>query len=445
MENLPHQDTLSIHVTSGTLTNTLRRTKRALSDWHQFKTIKRDLYNFPQQPKAARKIKNSQRVLIIPSDPWSIGGSKGDEAMILSAFTQMRKTYPDITFGIATGTAQAEEKARSWGFHILPIWEKSWKLKNIREAIHQFSPDCVLIIGADVLDGHYGELHALKMLATADLCVRSGITTRIIGFSFNSRPKPKLLSVFKNLSDQLLFNLRDVFSLGNFEKTTARVARLVADIAFLLPPDVNSYSARKIGRWCHQRRVAGDLVLAVNVHPMLLGKNFHSRLPLFIRTTIEGISSVMGRKKLSVLLISHDYRGQFSDDICLGKISTALNDYFPEKVFYQQEQLMAAELKAVAGAVDGIFTGRMHFAIAGLGMETPVMAVTYQDQKFHGLFAHFEMPEALLLLADDILEGNVLNEALDGFLDSLPVLRRQIQSRLPGVTAAARLNLEGLC
>ncbi|MFS0758502.1 polysaccharide pyruvyl transferase family protein [Noviherbaspirillum sp. 1P10PC] len=417
--------------------------KKSTSDWIKFKIIEKDLDNLLKSIRCHNERKVPERVLIIPCDPWTVGGSKGDEAMIWSAVTQIRKTHPNILIGIPTGTDAADQKVRAWGFEALPIWGKYWQLKNIRKAIYQFSPDCLLILGADVLDGCYGELQALKMLTTADLCIRSGIKTILLGFSFNSRPSKRLLSVFRKLDKRILFNLRDIISVKNFENFTQREARLVADIAFLLAPDGNTCSTRTIREWCERRHAEGDLVLAINVHPMLLGEKFRSSLPLFMRAVTEGISSTIKKRKVSVLLVPHDYRGELGDNVYLSEIAIALNGNFPEKVFYPKEQLTAAELKAVAGMVDGIFTGRMHFAIAGFGMETPVMAVTYQDQKFHGLFAHFDMPESLLLLAKDIIEANILAAAIDDFLGKLPTLRRQIQSRLPTVMAAARMNLEG--
>ncbi len=79
----------------------------------------------------------------------------------------------------------------------------------------------------------------------------------------------------------------------------------------------------------------------------------------------------------------------------------------------------------------------MHLAIAGLGQGVPVMALTYQD-KFEGLFRHFDQPERTLLDAEAILEPQRLAAAMDGFVEERDALKARVVERWPRVHALAR-------
>ena len=67
---------------------------------------------------------------------------------------------------------------------------------------------------------------------------------------------------------------------------------------------------------------------------------------------------------------------------------------FPDRVEMLRPPLNAWELKHLAGMVDLVLTGRMHLAIAALGMGTPPLCVAYMD-KFEGLFHLFNIASRL--------------------------------------------------
>ena len=105
--------------------------------------------------------------------------------------------------------------------------------------------------------------------------------------------------------------------------------------------------------------------------------------------------------------------------------------------------LSASEIKAVAGLVDGVVTGRMHLAIAALGQGTPVAAITYQD-KFQGLFAHFGVSESLLLSPEQLLAGDNLEKFLLRFLGAYKTAGAQVRNMLPAVMELSRANIAPL-
>jgi len=140
--------------------------------------------------------------------------------------------------------------------------------------------------------------------------------------------------------------------------------------------------------------------------------------------------------------MSHDYRGADGDHICLGPIERALQSELGQRLMYPTQMFSAAQLKAMAGCTDGVVAGRMHLAIASLGMERPVAALTYQD-KFQGLFAHFDYPQRFLLSPQEAADPEQLAALMEDFIDQLPALSAKVKQWLPQVTAASALNLEG--
>ncbi|HSW15180.1 MAG TPA: polysaccharide pyruvyl transferase family protein, partial [Solimonas sp.] len=110
---------------------------------------------------------------------------------------------------------------------------------------------------------------------------------------------------------------------------------------------------------------------------------------------------------------------------------------------HPEQPLSAPALKAVAGAMDGVVTGRMHLAIAALGQGRPVAGLTYQD-KFQGLFRHFELPTDLLMPPSQVVEPDRLTDLLRRFHADLAELEATVRRRLPQVQELALANLRDL-
>ena len=49
-----------------------------------------------QTQASAYKTPAKPCLVIVPCDPWSVGGSRGDEAMITGVIHQYRRRYPNI-------------------------------------------------------------------------------------------------------------------------------------------------------------------------------------------------------------------------------------------------------------------------------------------------------------------------------------------------------------
>ena len=262
----------------------------------------------------------------------------------------------------------------------------------------------------------------------------------VLGFSFNDNPNRHLRPVFDGLSPSISINVRDETSLRRFQAFSTAPARLVADAAFMLEPDASTESVKSAQDWAAQRRAAGDVVLGFNLHPMLIKGATKQHVHQLVTIAVSALEGLAEKRSVSLLLIPHDYRGATGDSMCLTPIHQALEQKLGERLMLLFGRHTAAELKAVAGATDGVVTGRMHLAIATLGMGRPVAALTYQD-KFQGLLVHFQLPQRFLLAHRALLEPGRLESMMLDFLDNLPTLERQVADRLATVQEAARLNL----
>ena len=118
------------------------------------------------------------------------------------------------------------------------------------------------------------------------------------------------------------------------------------------------------------------------------------------------------------------YIGDWSSDVC------------------SSDLLHAWELKALAGTVDMLFTGRMHLAIGAFGMGKPALCVAYR-QKFEGLFQHFSV-ESLTLEPGRIGDTAFVLQQLDAFEAKRIELAEAISAKLPEVKAASARNFEFL-
>ena len=135
------------------------------------------------------------RLLVVPSDPHTLFGARGDYAMIGAVVERLRRANPVLRTAVITGSAGASQAARAVQMEPLEVWEP-FSLPVIAAAIARFQPDAVVLIGADVMDGHYSVRTTLRLLAVIDLAAHSGAVCSVTGFSFNATAAPVLAADF---------------------------------------------------------------------------------------------------------------------------------------------------------------------------------------------------------------------------------------------------------
>ncbi|HBG05172.1 MAG: hypothetical protein A2075_02710 [Geobacteraceae bacterium GWC2_58_44] len=378
-----------------------------------------------------------QRVVIFPPDPEALLGSKGDEALIVSLLASLRRIDAALEICIVTQSEQASADAGRLGCRPLMVWRERGPLQ--RSAAALAGADGVVVVGADIMDGYYSPVSALQRWLLLDLAARQGKRSVVIGCSFNGRPSPYLARALHCLDHRVAVNLRDPLSFARFQPFSGAASRLVADIAFLLPPDNDSAAVAEVRGWVESQQLRQQSVLGFNIHYLLYQDCSEPQMAALVATAAEALARLLESHTVSVLLIPHDYRGSLSDAACLSRIFDALEESFARRVYFRAEPMTAAELKAVAGCTDLMVTGRMHLAIAALGQGKPVGALTYQD-KFHGLFKLFGLPD-WLLLDPAALQGDRLYLMMERLLRERHALAAEVQRELPGVIELSRRNM----
>jgi polysaccharide pyruvyl transferase WcaK-like protein len=289
-----------------------------------------------------------------------------------------------------------------------------------------------------LIDGYYGEIWAAKLLIAADIAARMKIPVSILGFSFNRNPSALVIDILNELHQDVALNVREPTSLERLHRLTSARGIIVADSAFSLRAKTTS-SVEATSGWVAQHQRAGRKVVAFNIHPMLFPRASCEQIKTLIAKSADALSEVSKLRRVAWLLLPHDFRAKLSDELCLKPLMNRLQPCLGNEIRYFEGEHLASVLKGVSGTLDGIVTARMHLAIAALGQRVPVAGLAYQD-KFEGLFGHFELSEEFLLSPSAVLESNNLRELLIRFYDNIPRLKETVIRRLPAVTAMSEEN-----
>ena len=373
-------------------------------------------------------------VFVIPPDPWSLTGSRGDEAMLMVLHQQ----FPSQPFYVVTATPEASSAARAHGWIPSDCWNSRGLYYNIYNAAKHIRPSFCAVLGADIMDGYYSPGSSVAFFAMADIFFRHHVPTSLIGFSFNSHPHPKVLECIKKVDAGLECHLRDEVSLERFEKTTGRKGTLTADIAFLLEPNIDTRQYCQVSQW---KQKEGKPLLIVNIHPMLIKNASSEQISGMLDVMREVISEVLERSEWLLLLLPHDNRKGVNDNICLSPLYESLSGCFSGHLMFMPEVLDAARLKGIVSLADALVTSRMHLGIAGLSLAVPTMGFAYQD-KFQGMIRHLGLGDEYILPEPKQQNVPMIVERILYLLERRAATHANIQAKLPGVKALARRNLE---
>ncbi|MHB1122739.1 MAG: polysaccharide pyruvyl transferase family protein [Ramlibacter sp.] len=377
----------------------------------------------------------SHRILVFPSDPGAIVGSRGDDAMITAVLEAARSAghQPQVDMFCE---GEGERIAVGMGFHPVVIGTDRDVAAAAAKLLGERRYDTYVALGADIVDGRFGPRIPALMLIAADLAARAGVRATILGCSFGEDPAAELKPVFQRLDWRVHLNMRDPISLRRLQAFAPVHPQLVADAAFLLEPGSADPAA---AAWVERQRALGRKVVGVNAHPMLVRTPDAAWVEKMAANLTRALCEVGARRNVGWILLPHDYREHFGDLSCLRRVGELLRQRAGVEAHLLEGCHSAADLKALVGGLDAVVTGRMHLAIAALGMGVPALALTYHD-KFEGLYSHFELPPWLLLspaIFDDPVE---LARRIEQFVEAIPVLVQVIEKGHARVMALARKN-----
>lgn len=423
-----------------------RSGSKALWTAHRFRRLRRewrDLVPVDDAPPAVRPLASRRaRVLLIPPDPLLLTASRGDEAMLLALMASCRNLFDGPEFVIATAGDEADRCARRLGARPCRALDDGLSLRRSMDAVAALEVTHCVTLGADVCDGSYDPVFSARLLLLTDLVLRGGARCVVNGFSFSDRAYPGLAAVFAGLSRGLVLNLRDPVSHRRFVAFAGVPAESTADIAFLLDAQPASEARiEPLAAWVRSRRERGDTVIGFNIHPLLVELDQRHRLPALVAVVGAALEELIGSTRVSLVLLEHDFRGASADRNCFDPLMACLRRHgCADRVHRPAEPMDAVELKACMAHLDGVVSGRMHLAIAALGMGVPVLAFGYKG-KMEGLLAHFGLDPGLAIPGPELFDRATLVARLRSFVGELDRIRAQVDAGLPGVRDLARRNL----
>jgi polysaccharide pyruvyl transferase WcaK-like protein len=255
----------------------------------------------------------------------------------------------------------------------------------------------VYIPGTDVLDGFYSKARSIRRIEFASLAASSSNRVSIAGFSINAKPDADCMEAFARLPAEVRLTNRELESQRRLLEGSGKASELTADLAFLMPADQSSGAAMSAASWINGQREQGRLVVGINVNKHLALKESPEVFRALVANIAAGINEVnrCWDGGVSVVFLPHDLRPKHDDREAGSELFSLLDQSLREHSLLLERDLTADLVKGVAGQLDFMFTGRMHVAIAALGMCTPTACMVYQG-KFEGLFRHVGIADNLI-------------------------------------------------
>jgi len=295
-------------------------------------------------------------------------------------------------------------------------------------------------IGADVIDGTYGESAPLITCFLLRSLSAVGARVTILGCSFSRSPTADCVEALNTLPRSVEICARDHLSRERLQTALHRPVRLVADTSLSLEKgEIRQDSVKSLVAWTAAQRSLGNRIVGVNANYSLVprseGHTLHELADVYHRFIEEATSA---DPTLRYVFLGSDGRGQSEfrfADIIYQRMPSHLQSFCQR----QAELCSFQEMKAICASLDLVITGRMHLSIASLGEGTPVGCIVYQG-KFEGLIeGHFQLQDVLIEPAEAFAPGG-LHKFLARLLPRLSEIREKIQERLPHVRELAEDN-----
>lgn len=286
-----------------------------------------------------------------------------------------------------------------------------------------------VVVGADNMDGGYGDHFALTEWATAIIARRLGVPSRVAGFSWSAEPSRAALDALRRAAREgvELFP-RESVSADRLPEHARSSAVVTADLAFLLgaPAPDRQWAPRLAAM-----RDEGATLCLLNVSALIAARR---DLADDYRAIVAGLVA----DGHHVVVVPH-VGGRGNDDRRAAREALGLDGDTADVTFIPG-LLAPREIKALASSAHLVVTGRMHLSV--LAMSVGVPAVVFATQgKVEGLLDHFGLGR-FALSPEPGMSAQALELARDEA--GLSRARAEIAEALPRVRSLAARNLEGL-
>ncbi len=377
------------------------------------------------------------KVLLFTPDANSLLGSLGDAAMMTSVINAIKANSPSTQVCIAGYKEENIDMPGVGPMRVIGVFNKTHGITNFHRALLEARG--VVILGADIMDGHYDPGFVCQLIAFANHASRCNVPVSILGFSFNKAPHPSVLHAFSTLKKNIAVFIRCELSRQRFSQMTKCQSDLVADVAFLLRP---SHPGDAVLTWIRQQREKNSWVVGLNINFHAFGRLANNNIDQFVEKFIDYLPAIIDQRPISYLFIPHDFKKKSGDVTLAEKFTAKYATTFADRAWCFKTN-NPSEVKGLMSHLDCLLTGRMHLAIAALGAGTPTVGIDYQD-KFEGLFMHFGLNDQDLLLTPDECLSEKLNSTLCKVWNQHEEIRQTIASRLPAILMLSKKNLAHL-
>jgi polysaccharide pyruvyl transferase WcaK-like protein len=355
--------------------------------------------------KFSRKFLSNDILIIPPCD----AGSLGDDALVNGLVDYLLENH---TNGIDIFKYRSNGDNYTAIVELSKIREGFWDTNRNEDKITLDDKIAFLwqtlkykklyIIGADVMDGHYSAGDSNLRLLIAELADKAGIDTAIVSFSWNAHPDPKPSNTFKSLKPSIRIMPRDPVSYQRLTTLLENPVEMAADLAFLMQPSTETEKIKPLIEWINRYKHNGAVMLGLNLNTLMLRKTIEGS-NLSTNSIFESYRSMIAKllahdENIHIVLLPHDIREVdlgLSDWTFMALIADGLPDQYKARILSMPTDITAKEIKTIAGMLDFVITGRMHVAIATLGMMVPLLIIGYQG-KAEGLLGHFNLDECLI-------------------------------------------------
>lgn len=280
-------------------------------------------------------------------------------------------------------------------------------------------------VGADMMDGGYGETGALRRWDLVVRCAKMGVDARVLGFSWNGRPPRDVARAARRAASAgAMLCVRD-------PQSHARMLQLVQSNVHEVRDVVFAHSYRDL---LPSVDTPASPFVIVNVSGLIEGSI--DQVPEYVEICRTAL-----RAGLRVVLLPHVTGGKGSDVPTVERLADELR-IWPDVDIARDVRTPSAVLSLVRSATV-VVTGRMHLAILSLSVGTPAIVLATQG-KVEGLMQAFDLPENCVQPVPGF--GRKVTDRLESYLSadaaSRDVLRSQIRSRAEVARTLARINFD---
>ncbi|HXT87803.1 MAG TPA: polysaccharide pyruvyl transferase family protein [Trebonia sp.] len=381
--------------------------------------------------------------IVPPASP----GSTGDESFVLSVVQQARQRGWQPT---VVRVSEQEEWGRDTlgaGVLCMPRHQSPRTVRAVREFARRVRPaDVLLYLGTDAVGGAYGRDAISHLMLVKAVCA-AGARAAVISFSFDPEPDRLALRVLRSLPRDVPLVARDQESSLRAQAALGRPVTLGADVAFLVEDDDASPDNEGTERalaWIGLRRAKGRTVIGVNINSLLLGispfddsPTAREQLGRMLDAMTRALGTLIAEDSVSVVLIPHDERGVWSDEVLAERLAERLAGAYQEDTLALR-RLPVFSTRRLCGSVDAVVSGRMHLLISCLAVGCPVGSLTYLG-KFDGLLRETGL-DAWSLPGQRIVHPGEVTELARRIIRDRELMISRERSALPALCERAARN-----